>query len=240
MRNLIGTKRILPAVLAVSALLVIAAVAVPLLATHRGHTEATGVGPSPTPSTNPIPVPSGAVSLVQGARLADGIEVGYPHTAVGAVSASAEYLDAVASTLDPDYAASVMRVAGDPGNNALASDLAASTVKLRADLQLPTSGPLALPVAFQTTAQMYQLRTATADDVLVLLLTDSTFINARGGMAQTTGVFPVLMHWTGGDWKLESIGGAGQDYSGLAATPDTQAAAAQGWLALIATTGGAS
>jgi hypothetical protein len=239
MRNLIGTRRILPAVIAVSALLAIAAVTVPLLAAHRGHTGAAPVSPSPTPSTSPVPVPSGAVSLVQGARLADGIEVGYPHTPVGAVSAAAEYLDAVASTLDPDYAASVMRTAGDPANPALPANLAASTVKLRADLQLPTRGPLNPPTAFLTTAQMYQLRDVSADRVLVLLLASGTFINAHGGTARTTGVFPVRMHWSGGDWKLAAIGGSGQDYSSLAATPGTQSAASQGWLAMIATTGGA-
>lgn len=238
MRNHIGTRRILPAVIAVGALLVIAAVAVALLATHRGHTGAAAASPSPTPSTSPVPVPTGAVSLVQGARLADGIEVGYPHTIVGAVSAAAQYLDAVASTLDPDYAASLMRTAGDPANSALPSDLATSTVKLRADLQLPTSGPLNPPTAFQTTVQMYQVRDASANKVLVLLLTLSTFINARGGTAQTTGVFPVLMHWCGADWKLADIGG-GQDYSTLTATPGTQSATDRGWQALIATTGGA-
>lgn len=238
MRNLIATKRAFSAVLAVSALLIAGLVAVPLLVLHRGHAAAPA-SPSPTPSTSPAPVPTGAVTLVQGARLANGIEVGYPHSTVGAISAAAEYLGAAVSTLDPDYAASVMRTAGDPANTALPSNLAASTVKLRADLQLPTSGPLDPPTAFQTTAQMYQLRDASTDNVLVLLLTLSTFINARSGSAQTTGVFPVRMHWTGGDWKLAAIGDTGHDYSGLVATPDTQAAASRGWLALIATTGGA-
>ena len=238
MRNPIGTRRILPAVLAVSALLIAGLIAIPLLFVHREHPSVSPATPSPTPSTSPAPIPSGAVALVQGARLADGIQVGYPHTIVGAISAAAQYLDAVASTLDPDYAASVMRTAGDPANTALAANLAASTVKLRAELQLPTSGPLNPPTAFQSTAQMYQLRDASADSVLVLLLTVNTFINAQGGTAQTNGVFPVRMHWSGGDWKLADIGGTGQDYSALAATPDTQHAADQGWNALIATTGG--
>lgn len=239
MRHTIGTRRVLPAALAVGALLVTAAIAVPLLTTHPHNSTGAHTGPSPMPSTSPAPVPPDAVSLIQGARLAGGIEVGYPHSIVGAISAAAEDLDAVASTLDPDYAASVMRVAGDPANPTLPADLASSTVKLRADLQLPASGPLDPPVAFQTTAQMYQLRDVTADNVLVLLLTDSTFINAHDGIAQTTGVFPVRMHWSNGDWKLASIGGTAQDYSGLAATPDTQTAIDHGWLALIATTGGA-
>jgi len=240
MRNFTGTRRVLPTILAVTALLVIGVVAISLLATRRGHSEASPTRPSPTPSTSPVPIPSGAITLVQGARLADGVEIGYPHTTVGAVSAAAEYLDAVASTLDPDYAASVMRIAGDPANTSLPTNLATSTVKLRAALQLPTSGPLEPPTTFQTTAQMYQLRGVSADEVLVLLLTDSTFINARGGTAQTTGVFPIQMRWTDGDWKLRAVGHTGQDYSGLAATPDTRAAASQGWLPLIAATGGTS
>lgn len=238
MRNLIGAKRHLPGALAVGVLLVIAAVAVPLLVLNRGPAGTNSTIPSPAPS--PAAVPSGAIPLVRGARVADGVEVGFPHTTVGAVSAASEYLDAAASTLDPDYAASVMRVAGDPVNTALPSSLAASIVKLRSDLQLRSDGPLNPPVTFQTTAQMYQLRNVTADDVMVLLLTDSTFINARGGTAQTTGVFPMQMRWTAGDWKVEAIGRTGQDYSTLAAAPDTQAAANQGWLALIAATGGAS
>jgi hypothetical protein len=98
---------------------------------------------------------------------------------------------------------------------------------------------LAPPVSFQTIAEMYQVRDATTDNILVLLLTDSTFVNARGGMAQTTGVFPVQMRWAAGDWKLAAVGG-GTDYSGLAANPDTSAAAGQGWLALVAAQGGAS
>lgn len=140
MRNLIDTRRFLPAALAVGALLVITAIAIPLLTGRRGHGTKSPAGPSPAPSTSPTLIPSGVVSLIQGARLADGIEVGYPQTLVGAVSAAAEYLDAPDSTLDPDYAASVMRIAGDPANTSLAANVASSIVKLRADLQLPTSG----------------------------------------------------------------------------------------------------
>lgn len=238
MRNHILARRVSPALLALGALLIAAAVTVPLVLVHHGHPTAAPTKPTPAPPTSPVAVPSGAIFLTQGTHPADGIEIGYPHTIIGAVSAASEYLDAATSTLDPDYAASIMRVAGDPANTALPSNLAASTVKLRAALQLPTTGPLDPPTAFQTTAQMYQLRDAEQDSVLVLLLTDSTFINARGGMAQTTGVFPMQMLWTGGDWKLHAIGRTGQDYSGLAATPDTQDAVGQGWLPLIAATGG--
>jgi len=238
MRNLIGARRYLPAVLAVGALLIIALIAIPLLVVHRGHTGANPAAPAPTPSTSPAPIPSGAVTVVQGARLADGIEVGYPHTTIGAISAASQYLDAVASTLDPDYAASVMRAAGDPANSSLPSNLASSTVALRAELRLPATGILAPPTSFRTVAQMYQLHDVSADSALVLLLASGTFTNAQGGIAQTTGVFPVRMNWTDGDWKLDHIGGSGQDYSALEATPDTSSAVNQGWNALIQPVGG--
>lgn len=239
MRNPIGAKRLFPGAIAAGFVLVIGAITVPLIGGHDdGHVGTKPAIPAPAPSS--AATPSGPISLVHGARVADGIEVGFPHTPVGAVSAASEYVDAAASTLDPDYAASVMRVAGDPGNTALPSSLATSILKLRSELQLRSDGPLDPPVTFQTTAQMYQLRNVAADDILVLLLTDSTFVNARGGTAQTTGVFPVQMRWIAGDWKIGAIGRTGQDYSALAAIPDTQAAVKQGWLALIAATGGAS
>lgn len=239
MRNPIGAKRLFPGAIAAGVVLVIGAIAVPLICgDDDGHVGAKPVSQAPAqPSAT---TPSGPISLVHGARVAVGIEVGFPHTPVGAVSAASEYVDAAASTLDPDYAASVMRVAGDPGNTALPASLATSIVKLRGDLQLRTDGPLDPPVTFQTTAQMYQLRNVAADDVLVLLLTDSTFINAHGGTAQTTGVFPMRMRWIAGDWKVGAIGRTGQDYSALAAGPDTQAAVKLGWLALIPAIGGAS
>ncbi|MBS2963938.1 hypothetical protein KGA66_12855 [Actinocrinis puniceicyclus] len=239
MRDLIDTHRVRRVLIAVGALMAATLVAVPLLMSHHPQHSAKAA-PSQHPTTTPLPLPSGAVTLVHGAHMADGIETGYPHTTIGAISAAAQYLGAVASTLDPDYAASLMRVAGDPDDASLPASLAESTVKLRRDLQLPASGPLPPPTSFQTTPQMYQLRDATADSVMVLLLTSSTFINTRGGIAQTTGVFPVRMHWTGGDWRLADIGGTGQDFSVLAATPDTQEAAGRGWKALIATVGGAS
>ena len=235
MRNLTATKINFSLLFLLGAVLAVKFVVIPLIIGPDDGNTAPHAETSP--SVSRVSVPSGVVTLVGGARSADGVAVGYPHSMVGAISAASTYLDAAASTLDPDYAASVMRVAG--ANAALPADLAASTATLRGDLQLPTTGPLASPIAFQTVSEMYQLRDATADHVLVLLLTESTFVNAHGGMAQTTGVFPVAMQWADGDWKLASVGG-GASYASLTATPFTQAAAGQGWFALVAARGGAS
>jgi hypothetical protein len=183
MRNLIDTRRVLPAALAVSALLAITLVAVALLVAHRGHTGGKTTTPSPTSSSTPMPVPSGAVPLVQGARPADGIQVGYPHTIVGAISAASGYLGALASTLDPDYAASLGHTFGDPASPALPGNLATSVTALRTALQLPANGPVPPRSAFLTTPEMYQLREAGGDQVVVLLLTSNTFVNAQGSAA---------------------------------------------------------
>src|SRR5580698_10581546 len=116
MRNLIGTRRILPAVLAVGALLLVLLVTVPLITAQHDRGGPAPTDQRPNPTTDPSPAPTGAVTLLQGANSADGVETGYPHTTIGAISAAAQYLDAVASTLDPDYAAAVIRVAGDPAD----------------------------------------------------------------------------------------------------------------------------
>jgi hypothetical protein len=240
MRDLIGTRRVLPVVLAVGALLVMALVAVPLALLHRGPSGA-HAAPAPTPTTSPVPIPSGAVALVQGTRLADGVQVGYPHTLLGAISAAAAYLGALASTLDPHYAASLGRTLGDPTDPTLAADLASSVAKLRTALQLPTTGALPAPVAFLTTPQMYQLRDTDRDHALVLLLTSNTFINAHGGLAETTGVFPLRMHFSSGDWRIAHLGDTNQDYSSLNAPPASAAALGKGWQNLLPapTAGGA-
>jgi hypothetical protein len=78
MRHFIRTRRLLPGLLAVAALAGVAGIAVPLLTGHHGHAGSLHPAPSPSPSISPSAAPSGAVTLVAGARLADGIEVGYP------------------------------------------------------------------------------------------------------------------------------------------------------------------
>jgi hypothetical protein len=122
-----------------------------------------------------------------------------------------------------------MRVVADPASTELPSAAAHSTVQIRQDLQLPAQGVLPDGVSFATEPQMYQLRNVSGDRVLVLLLTLATYTAANGGMANTTGVFPMHMHWVDGDWRLADIGDADQDFSALDATPGTAAASDAGW-----------
>jgi hypothetical protein len=179
------------------------------------------------------------VNVLHGDREVDGVALGYPHTALGAISAAAEYVGDLTSTLDPNYAAAIGRITEDPASTEPPDAFATSTMHTRADLELPTSGALAPGVAFLTIPQMYQLRDVSPNRVLVLLLTTNTFTNGAGGMASTTGVYPTHMHWTGTDWHLADIGGS-VDYSGLNATPDSAAASAKGWQPLGSPIGGGS
>lgn len=234
MRHHNVTKRGRTATAVLGALGAAAVIAVPLFLTHHHPAPPHAAPPSasPRPSAAPSPPPA-PLYLVQGTVQTDGVESGYPHTTAGAVSAAAEYLGAIASTLDPDYAASVARAVGDPAQTSLPSDTASGTEQLRATLRVPTSGPLPFTVTFLTTPQMYQLRDVTADHVEVLLLTSNTYIDAAGASASTTGVFPVQMHWVDGDWRLAEIGDDTQDFSGLDAVPDTARAASLGWARLL-------
>lgn len=234
MRDLLTRRRTLLA-LAVGALALAATVV--LLTTRGGHAGHAEPANGPTPNSTPTSL--GPVNLLHGDRELDGVAVGYPHTTLGAISAAAEYVDDVTSTLDPHYAAAIGRITEDPAATELPQAFATSTVRTRAALELPTSGALAPGVAFLTTPQMYQLRDVSPNRMLVLLLTTNTFTNGAGGMASTTGVYPTLMHWSGTDWHLADIGGA-VDYSGLNVTPNSAAASAKGWQPLSSPTGGGS
>jgi hypothetical protein len=242
MRDFTEPRRLRPALIAAAVLMAALVSAALMLAGHRAATRSAEAPRVPHPVTEASPSPasplSGPVTLVAGTKQTDGVSMGYPHTTLGAISAASAYLGALASTLDPNYAAAIGRAVGDPADASLASDLSSSVVKLRAALQLPASGPLPAPVTFLTTPQMYQLRAVDSDHALVLLLASDTFTNAQGGSAQTVGVYPMRMHWSGGDWRIAGIGGTGQDYAPLSAAPGSAAAQSKGWQALLATPAG--
>ncbi len=189
-----------------------------------------------TPKPPTPDAPDGPVTLRQGDSSLAGVYVGFPPTIIGAISAAGEYLSDLTSTLDPDRAASVYRLIADPAADPHGPDLSAQSVgKLRARLNLPTTGPLAPNVSFVVTPAMYQLRDVHADSVLVLILGTVAFTGAQG-LTTTTGVFPMHMHWDAAshDWRLVRLGGPDEDYSSLAAPPGSPDADHKGWRALLA------
>lgn len=178
-------------------------------------------------ATETVPL-SGPLHIVRGERLINGLYVGFPHSTVGAVSAAVEYQTQLGSTLEPDRAAAVMRIAAD-STFANAPTLAAQgPASVRKSLGLPTNGPTPAGASVVLSAVQYQVRAVSSDQVTVLLLTTYTTTVPGQGSQTRMGVFPLRMHWDAGDWKILTPDEAA-DYRDLAAEPGSPAASAKGW-----------
>jgi hypothetical protein len=175
----------------------------------------------------------GRLKLIKGAESIDGVSVGYPHSTAGAVSAAAEYLAQICSTLDPDRARQIARVTADPSFVNADAYFANAPINTRRRLGLPTTGPVPLGASVVLGPAAYQIRAASANSMIVLILGYLTTQTATTGVNDQIGVFPVEIHWAAGDWKLIKPGVSTQaDYSSLSAKPGSPDADAKGWLEL--------
>lgn len=175
--------------------------------------------------------PSGALTLIQGNQLVDGLYVGYPHSTTGAVSAAVEYWTQLGSTLDPDRAATIARLAADPTWTDGPEQLAKGPVATRQELGLPTTGSVPAGASVQLEPVEYQLRNSTANASTVLLLADYTTTTSSEGSSTHVGVFPLQLIWAADDWKIASPTDS-NTYSDLAAIPGSAQASADGWAEL--------
>jgi hypothetical protein len=187
--------------------------------------------PSPSPSKNSQATLTGPVQVIQGREFINGVYLGFPHSTIGAVSAADEFLTLIASTLDPDRAAAVMRMVADPAYPSGPQQAAEGAVNDRRDLGLPASGPLPPNVSLQTEPVEYQVMDVTSDQVTVLLLCDFVATVPSGGTQTRIGVFPLRMHWASEDWKI--LAPVTADYSSLSAEPGSPQAAESGWQPLL-------
>jgi hypothetical protein len=192
----------------------------------------TSAAPSPTSAgkaASPAGSPplAGPVQVIQGRQQVNGVSLGYPHSTVGAVSAADEFLTAIGSTVDPDRAAAVMRMAADPSYTNGPQQAAEGTVNDRRSLGLSASGPVPQGSSIEIEPVEYQVRDVSPDRATVLLLSD--FITTLPGRGTQTrvGVFPVPVHWAQDDWKV--LPQASANYENLSADPDSPQAAALGW-----------
>lgn len=184
------------------------------------------VKPAATPAAS-APALTGPLQVVQGRQLINGVYLGYPHSTVGAVSAADEFLSSLESTLDPDRAAAVMRLAAGPSYANGPQQAAAGITGARKDLGLPVSGPVPQGASIETEPMEYQVRDVTPDGAMVLLLCDVVTTMPNQGTQTKAGVIPVPMEWAQGDWKIRSHPSG--DYDSLYADPDSPQAASLGW-----------
>jgi hypothetical protein len=146
---------------------------------------------------------------------------------VGAVSAADALASEVGSTLDPDRAATVMRMVADPSFANAPEQAASGVASDRTAFGLQASGPVPQGYGLELSPQEYQVRDVSADLVTVLLLSDIIATTPGQGTTTKIGVFPVALHWAQGDWKV--LPTPATDYSGLTAEPGSAQAASLGW-----------
>ena len=189
--------------------------------------------PTPAPSSSsPKPAPSsvlnGSLELVEGRQLVNGVRIGYPHSTVGAVSASVEYMRQIGSTLDADRAAAVGRLVADQSWSDAPQQLAQGPAATRKQLGLPATGQAPANASVVLSPVEYQVQSATADDAKVLLLATYTTSSPGQGIQTRMGVYPLEMKWSAGDWHILTPSD-NTDYSGLSAQPESPDASAKGW-----------
>lgn len=185
--------------------------------------------PAPPPSPSPLATPDGPVTVIRGSRVTSGVQLGFPHTMTGAISAAAfEFTEAYG--LDPAHEELVGQLTADSSDPDFPGDAAEAAQNLRKTLGLSATGPVPPGYSVDLKAEEYQLRDATPDQVLVILLCEITY-HRPGPLSGASGVFPFLMHWENGDWK--DAGQTGPAYLNLAAAPGSAKAAALGWHELI-------
>jgi hypothetical protein len=183
-------------------------------------------GPSFSPSAAQIAVPHGPATLVAGARVSDGVQLGFPHTTVGAISAAADMVSEVFSSVDPSHAEAAMRLVAD-SSYPIAPELAFQVVEsYRQAAGLAATGPVPAGYTLSFTSLEYQVRDVSADKVMVILLSESSFTEPANEY-QLVGVLAFPMHWEHGDWKV--AGNAETKYPRLNAKPYSSRAAKLGW-----------
>lgn len=194
-------------------------------APHKTSSPPAPARPSPSPTASAL---TGPLQVVEGREQVNGVELGFPHSTAGAVSAADADATEIFSTLDPDRAAAVARMVADPSWAGAAQQAAQGPANDRRHLGLPAAGPVPAGASLETQPAEYQVRDVTPDGALVLLLCDFTSTTPDQGTATNVAVFPLSMHWTAGDWKVASVTGT-QAEMNLGAQPDSPRAAQRGW-----------
>lgn len=190
--------------------------------------SASGFGLKASATTTPAASLTGPIQIIQGSQLVNGVYLGFPHTAQGAVSAADEFMTQIGSTLDPDRTAAVLRLTADPSYPNAPNDFAHGTISERKDLGLPTAGQVPQAASVVLDPVEYQVRDVTPSQVTVLLLASDVITVPTKGTQSRVGIYPLRMHWTEDDWKILAPDRSA-NYSHLSAVPGSPQAASLGW-----------
>lgn len=226
-----GRRTAVILIAAVSVLALVAAIVTVIVLVNRGRAADSAAPPPPAVTAD---LPTGPVTQLKGQRTVEGVSVGYPHTAAGAVSAASEYMAQLGSTLDLDRVSAVARIVADVSYSTAPDRYRQARIDARKELGAPTEGPVPSGVSITVGPAAYQLRSVTDDKMTVLLLAFYTTTKADGTISPKVILLPVDMHWDGTDWKLLAPGASSHtDFSDLMAQPNTTEAQAKGWQAVV-------
>ena len=170
--------------------------------------------------------------LVRGSRTVDGVQVGFPRSTAGAVSAAIEYWTALGATLEPSRARDIGERIAVRSWTTAGDDLAAGPQRTRRQLGLPADGELPAGTSVSLGPVAYQLRDAADQRTTVLLLAYLISTTPTAGTQNRLGVFPAPLQWDDGDWRITRASSAA-DYQSLVAAPGSAQAAAAGWLDFV-------
>ncbi|MEU5156103.1 hypothetical protein [Glycomyces sp. NPDC021274] len=192
----------------------------------------------PSAETSPVvpdeDVPEVLVLDTVGTELVSGMWTGFDHDLTGAVSAAVEYWSAYSANLDPGrgeelgaaiYSESMLA-------DLDAEELRAMALDSRESIGVPAEGEVPegtdLIVAFSN----YQTYGYAADRVNVLLLGEATIYTDDGVPQASPMVYPLVMVWESGDWKIDGFPFGDLDYQALVADPGSLEATELGWYRL--------
>lgn len=209
-----------PLILLAALVALVAAITIVNRSTHHsGGSPTAGQSSAVSGSSNPAVNPTGPVtSQFDGSGLpgntADGVPIGYPHTARGAESAAANYVVAYASSamINPTERHKLIDAIADP---TIASDLQTQldTAYTQVDNSLGLSAD-GVPPSGQTFVQRsapvgVTLVKSSSNDATVSVWTVT--LSGLAGQGSTHPVvenwstITVTLRWTGGDWKWVSF-----------------------------------
>ncbi len=155
--------------------------------------------------TLPVVPPSGGEVLPAGTATADGYQVGFPNTDLGAAAAAVEITRAQVG-FDYDQAATVARTYAAPDDVEVLTTRAREAVSYRRQqLGVPITdtgtGDVAAPAAFALTPFAFQVQEMDPGSYAVTVLSLASTTTAQGRLRNVYYAGTQLVGWVDDDWK---------------------------------------
>jgi hypothetical protein len=186
------------------------------------------------PSVPDDDVPEVLVLESSGTTLVSDMWTGFDRDLVGAISAGVEYWSTYSANLDPDRSEALGAAIYSEGMLAEldAEKLRAMAIDSREKIGIPAEGEVPEGTDLNVAFTNYQVYGHSDDRVNVLLLGEATVYTSDGLPESYPVLYPLIMVWESGDWKIDGFPFGDLDYEALVAEPGSLAATELGWYRL--------